>query len=198
MDRKIFASLLTDRLYPRLRALGYRGSGNTLRRIDGLMVEVFNVQGSSGGERCYLNLGLHMTFLPAEGGGMVAPGELSESHCAFRSRIEPPADQRFGWAYGSTMDQAQNQVERVLLEWDRQAQPFFETHSFPGGLERMLEDQPSATTHPARMLTLARGAMQLGRRELALQIAQQALERVPPMASGLRHALKQVLGGDTA
>ena len=89
MDRKHFTSLLSKRLYPLLRAEGFRGTGATLRRVSEPVVEVFNVQGSSGGDRCYLNLGVHLTFLPAAGGRIVLPGELKESHCAFRTRIDP-------------------------------------------------------------------------------------------------------------
>jgi hypothetical protein len=116
MDRKLFSSLLVKRLYPHLRAQGYRGSGTTLRRIAEPVVEVFNVQASSGGDRCYFNLALHLTFLPPQGGKIVEPGELTESQCAFRSRIDPPPSQKFGWAYGSSVQEAESNVERVLLE----------------------------------------------------------------------------------
>ena len=127
MDRKLFTSLLSKHLYPRLRAEGFRGSGTTLRRVEEPVVEVFNVQGSSGGDRCYFNLGLHLTFLPAEGGQLVAPRDLSESHCAFRARIDPPAGQQFGWSYGSSESEAESNASRAVLEWERQAKPFLRT-----------------------------------------------------------------------
>ena len=193
MDRKLFSSLLAKRLYPRLRAQGYRGSGTTLRRIAEPVVEVFNVQASSGGDRCYFNLGLHLTFLPPEGGQVVEPSQLSESQCAFRSRIDPPPGQEFGWAYGGTAREAEANVERALLEWNRQAKPFFETHAYPTGLARMLEDLRVAEVHPNHLLTFARVAAHLGQRERALETARSALERVPPAASGLRYSINQFL-----
>ena len=193
MNRKLFSSLLTKRLYPHLRAQGYRGSGATLRRIAEPVVEVFNVQASSGGERCYFNLGLHLTFLPAEGGQIVEPSDLTESHCAFRSRIDPPAGQQFGWSYGSSTQEAESNVERAVVEWEHQAKAFFEAHSYPSGLTRMLEDLSVTDIHPTHLLTLARIARHLGQRERALHIARSALERVPPAASGLRYSINEFL-----
>jgi len=189
MDRKLFLSRIAKRLYPHLRAQGYRGSGTTLRRIAEPVVEVFNVQASSGGERCYLNLGLHLTFLPPEGGRVVEPSELSESQCAFRSRVNPPPGQKFGWSYGGSVQEAESNVERALLEWDRQARPFFEAHSYPTGLARMLENLSLPEVHPSHLLTFARVAAQLGQRERAVGIARLALERVPSTAFGLRHSI---------
>ena len=193
MDRKLFLSLLAKRLYPRLRAQGYRGSGTTLRRIEEPVVEVFNVQASSGGDRCYFNLGLHLTFLPPGGGKIVEPSDLTESQCAFRSRIDPLPDQKFGWAYGGSLQEAEANVERALLEWERQARPFFQAHSYPSGLTRMLEGLLVAEIHPSHLLTFARIAIQLGQRQRALEIARSALERVPPAASGLRYAINDFL-----
>jgi hypothetical protein len=193
MDRKIFSSLLVKHLYPHLRAQGYRGSGTTLRRVAEPVVEVFNVQASSGADRCYFNLGLHFTFLPAEGGQIVEPSGLSEAQCAFRSRIEPPPGQKFGWAYGSSVQEAVSIVERALLEWERQAKPFFEQHSYPGGISRLLAGLSVERVHPSHLLTYARIALQLGQHERASQIARSALQRVSPAASGLRYSINEFL-----
>jgi Domain of unknown function (DUF4304) len=193
MDRQLFSSLLSKRLYPHLRAQGYRGSGTTLRRIEEPVVQVFNVQASSGGDRCYFNLGVHLTFLPAEGGQLVAPGELKESHCAFRSRIDPPAGQQFGWSYGSNAKEAEANVERALVEWERQARPFFEEHSYPTGLTHLLANLPLAEFSSSHLLTFARVALHLNQRERAMSLAESALERANPLASGLRHSINAFL-----
>ena len=94
MTRTAFLKLLTRHLYPVLKAEGFEGSGQTLRRIRGPIVHVFNVQGASGGKACYLNLGAHYDFLPCEGGAFVPPAEIEESHCVFRERIDPPPGSR--------------------------------------------------------------------------------------------------------
>jgi Domain of unknown function (DUF4304) len=193
MDRQLFSSLLSKRMYPHLRAQGYRGSGTTLRRIEEPVVQVFNVQASSGGDRCYFNLGVHLTFLPAEGGQLVAPSELKESHCAFRSRIDPPAGQQFGWAYGSNAKEAEANVDRALVEWERQARPFFEEHSYPIGLTRLLANLSLAEFSSSHLLTFARVALHLNQRERAMSLAESALERANPSTSGLRHSINAFL-----
>ncbi|NRF72239.1 DUF4304 domain-containing protein [Aquincola sp. S2] len=79
MNRTAFFALLSKRLLPILRAEAFRGSSPTLRRVDGVVVHVFNVQSSAGGACCYLNLGAHLAFLPTAGptdhrGPMRLPG----------------------------------------------------------------------------------------------------------------------------
>lgn len=193
MDRKLFTSLLSKRLYPLLRAEGFRGSGTTLRRVNEPVVEVFNVQASSGGDRCYLNLGLHLTFLPSEGGQILKPSEFTESQCSFRTRLNPPPGQQFGWSYGSSEGEAESNVGQVLEAWEQEAKPFFASHSYPGGVSRLVEEPVPAETHPKHLLTFARIALQLGRQERAIDLARSALERVNPSASGLRYEITQFL-----
>ena len=88
------------------------------------MVHIFNMQGSSGGERCYFNLGVHLTFLPPEGGGSVEPSRLLEYHCMLRQRIEPPGAAH-GWIYGESKSEAEATVALALKAWHEQAVPFF-------------------------------------------------------------------------
>src|SRR5262245_59375256 len=94
-----FRRNLQKSLWRALRAEGFSGSGNTLRRLDLPIIHVFNIQGSPPGGSCYLNLGSHLAFLPAEGGEAVAPADMLEYHCAFRGRVEPAPGPAFGWAY---------------------------------------------------------------------------------------------------
>ena len=68
IDRKTSFSLLARHLHPVLRAAGFKGSGATLRRISGPLIHIFNVRGSRSAPVCYLNLGVHLAFLPPEGG----------------------------------------------------------------------------------------------------------------------------------
>ena len=107
ITRTTFLKLLTKQLFPVLKAEGFEGSGQTLRRIRGPVVHVFNVQAASGGKACYLNLGAHFDFLPGEGGSFVPTAEIEEAHCIFRDRIDPPPGEAFGWAYGADSAQAE-------------------------------------------------------------------------------------------
>jgi len=48
MNRATFLKLLEKKLFPVLKAEGFVARGQTLRRIEGPVIHVFNVQGASG------------------------------------------------------------------------------------------------------------------------------------------------------
>lgn len=56
MDREGFLRLLSKHFYPLIRAEGFKGSGSTLRRIDGPLLHIINIQGSSAADGFYVNL----------------------------------------------------------------------------------------------------------------------------------------------
>lgn len=193
MNRDVFFSLLRTDFFPRLRAEGFRGSGATLRRIAGCTVHVFNVQGSSGGDRCYLNLGVHFDFLPTAGGGMAMAKNLSEAQCAFRTRLEPPEATALGWQYGATETEARTTIERIAAAWSSQAAAFFTSYSFPDGMRTQVLDD-SEQEHPHQLLTLARVARHLGDHARAIQLAQTARPKVPVAATLLRAEIDALIG----
>lgn len=81
---------LRQELVPRLRELGFKGSGKNFRRVCGETINAINVQGSSTGTRFYVNLGLHFTFLPAGYGVELLPADkIKEIDCEFRWRLDP-------------------------------------------------------------------------------------------------------------
>jgi hypothetical protein len=194
VDRKTFLSLLSKRLYPVLRAEGFKGSGTTLRRINGPVIHVFNVQGSSSGNTFYLNLGAHLSFLTPEGVNGVQPEKMMESGCVFRERMHPPPGPRFGWAYCDTMEQAIENVEFILSEWPSQGQAFFEQYkSFPESFAALISQTMPSSIHPGRCLHFARIAAELGRVDAAADFARSGLARVGEGASGARANLEKML-----
>lgn len=194
MNRTTFLKLLTHRLFPVLKAEGFQGSGQTLRRIDGPVIHVFNVQGASGGKACYLNLGAHLDFLPPEGGTPVAPEALEESHCVFRDRLDPPPGAAFGWAYGETKEQAEENVEFIVSEWEGPGRAFFARHgSYPQSFEQMLQETDPHQIHARNALHLARIAMHLGDRARAQALVEAGLARAPERATALKTDLANVL-----
>lgn len=185
MNRESFLSLLRTEFFPRLRAEGFRGSGTTLRRIAGCAVHLFNVQGSSGGDRCYLNLGVHFDFLPAAGGGSAIAKDMSEAQCAFRTRLEPDEHGASGWSYGASEGEARTTMARIDAAWSSHAVAFYASHSFPAGMRARMLARCDAL-HPHELLTFARVAQQLGDGARAVELAQRAQAKVPAAATLLR------------
>ncbi len=196
VTRAAFLKLLTKRLFPVLKAEGFEGSGQTLRRIRGPVVHVFNIQAASGGKACYLNLGAHFDFLPGEGGSFVPPDQIEESHCLFRDRIDPPPGEAFGWAYGADSAQAEENVEFIVSEWTRQGHAFFAPYdTYPASCERLLQQTDPDQIHPAKTLHMARIALHLGEADRARAFAQSGLARAPQAATSLKAKLERMLAG---
>jgi Domain of unknown function (DUF4304) len=177
-----------------LRAEGFRGSGSTLRRIDEPVIHVFNVQGSSSGNCCYLNLGAHLSFLPPEGGRVVAPASFQEAHCIFRDRIDPPTGSSTGWFYGRTPEEAADLVEFLVSEWRTQGQRFFRRYgSYPESFLSLLAEVNPDEIHSRDALHYARIAVHLGLIDRASTFAKAGLSTTPEHATYLRRDLTAVL-----
>jgi hypothetical protein len=194
MARTEFLKLLKSKLYPVLRAEGFEGSGQTLRRIAEPVIHIFNVQGSSHGECCYLNMGAHLSFLPPEGGKAVDPDSFLEYHCIFRDRIDPPTGQAHGWAYGQTPQEAAEMVEFLVSEWRTQGQPFFQRYgTYPASFLKLLAEVAPAEIHPRNALHFARIAIHLGETDRAQYFARTAVAHTPETATYLLRDLNEIL-----
>jgi hypothetical protein len=157
-------------------------------------VHVFDVQGSSGGQRCYLNLGAHLAFLSPGDGADWQPDKLLEYECEFRTRIDPPVDQQFGWHYGATESFADANAVAVVAAWQSQGHAFFAKYAaFPDSFVRLLSEFVATDAHPTSCLTMARIARHLGDTSRALAIAESGLGRVAAQATGLRYSLRQLV-----
>lgn len=193
MDLQSFSKLITKHLYPLLRQEGFKGSGSTLRRIEGPLVHVFNVQGGSGGARCYINLGVHLSVLSDGNAGGWQPEKLTEAQCAFRDRIEPPPEQRAGWHYGASAEEAQRNVGALVAAWETQGRAFFAPYAaYPADFVRLVDELVPDEVHPATCLTMARLALALGDKGKALALLDSGLARAKPQATSLLASLSKM------
>lgn len=192
MDRSSFLKFLSKRLYPILREEGFKGSGATLRRHDGRFHHIFHLQGSASTAECYINLGAHIEFLPAEGGGKFSPEGFDEPSCSFRARLQSRHGEK--WGYGESEATALATIEEMLEAWKTQGHAFFDKFrsiNEAENLARLVQELEEETVHPYRALIGARIAAQSGDRERALRIAVSAIERVGEHATILRANLHE-------
>jgi hypothetical protein len=196
-EREAFFAALRNRLFPVLRAQGFRGSGTTLRRISEPVVHVVNVQGSSTGQRCYVNLGAHLSFLPGPGGGYVPDCKLLEYQCVFRRRVDPEPTYQFGWPYAPTSVV----IPLLVSSFEQQAGAFFRALSaFPGTLLSVSPDDflsPSREAAPFMSATpyvFVLIHQRLGNTSKAKEFARVGLDTVSPSASSLRALYERLLG----
>lgn len=198
--RAEYLTLLSKDFYPLLRSSGFKGSGDTLRRVRGEVIHVVNIQGSSDAERCYVNLGAHLAFLPTEGGTIVDLPKIKEYECAFRARVDPPADLGFGWPYGHTPAETASFIKLLIQYYRAQGEPFFAALSdYPASFEGVT---PEDLGTPAKWghlggdhlpLTFARIAIHQEDTERAKAFARVGLEQAPASAQILRRRYEEIL-----
>ena len=193
MSSAAFIKALSKRLYPILRAEGFKGSGNTLRRINDPVVRVFNVQDASSGQECYLNLGAHLMFLSPEWCTTEA-SELKEYECAFRDRFDPPAGPGFGWATSLTQEDLEESISFICDHWKIYGHEFFNQYTaYPADFEKLVANVDMAATHPIDLLLNARIAIELGIAHRAQAFLGEAMKRCPKQATALQSDLEMLL-----
>ncbi|HFT8628376.1 TPA: DUF4304 domain-containing protein [Pseudomonas aeruginosa] len=193
MSGSQFLKMLEKHLYPILRAEGFIGKGQTLRRQRSQVIHIVNVEGSKRGGECYLNLGAHLAFLPPEGGLPVSIDTLDIGDCVFRDRIEPPAGAAFGWSYGDSIEEAEETVAFIVSEWPRIGHPFFNRYaSYPASFERLVVESDPEKLHPRTTLHFARIAANLGQRERAREFIDSGFARTTERATNLKAAFEKL------
>jgi hypothetical protein len=115
--KKIFHETLRTEFAPRLREVGFRGSGQHFRRIRGEIINAVNVQANRHGGSCALNIGLHLTFIPDGLEKLPDVKTVKEIDCEFRNRVGPNGEQDFWWEYGDSEDAAQPSAEHLIATY---------------------------------------------------------------------------------
>jgi hypothetical protein len=115
--QKVFYETLKMEFAPRLREVGFRGSGRDFRRIRGDVFNVVNVQGFRWGGKCALNIGLHFVFLPTASENLLEAKTIKEFECEFRRRVTPSGESDFWWEYGSSSTSAQRSARHLIATY---------------------------------------------------------------------------------
>ncbi|WP_442505543.1 DUF4304 domain-containing protein [Novipirellula sp. SH528] len=181
---------------PRLRCHGYKGSGQNYRLANENAVSIVNFQKSSGGERFYVNVGVQPLFVPTEGESTPDAKRIKEPECIFRTRLDPPQDEMFGWPYSP------NLAEQVAKKFDKLYSVFVEPlMTIPGPItEASVDDFDEQSVHPMlgayharNFLHFARISLARGNKEKAAEFARKAIEICPERATSLIHKLNETL-----
>jgi hypothetical protein len=180
---------------PRLRAHGYKGSGQNFRLANEDAVSVVNFQKSSNGQRFYVNIGVQPLFVPKESDGDADPKTIKEYQCIFPRRLDPPERELFGWPY--SIDLAELLASRFDDLFAAYVQPLM---TFPGPVTEAsvadFEAQPIhpllGTRHARNFLHFARISLALGNRNRAADFAKAGIELCGERASSLLRLLQEV------
>ena len=184
--RDRFLALLREQLAPRLRASGFKGSGQNFLRIRGDTINAVNIQGSRFADECCVNLGIHFTFLPPT--WAVEPRVVEkwrEPDCEFRWRLSPREKYDHWWRYGTTTTETVETASDLVSTYLTIGEPLMERFSRVEAIVEALSpssiQDPRNTAVPwtkptvLHALALARIHSHLGNLRLSREYAQVGL-----------------------
>ena len=197
-----FHQLLKHNFSPLLRTDGFKGSGNAFRRVKGDRIDIVSIQGSRYGGQCCVNVAVHFSFLPSEGGGRITdPKKLKEYDCTFRDRLHEASESDHWWTYGASAAEAEASVADLVDMYRRRGALFFaKFEPFPDVFERITPAELDAggscnmvlaMTGVYAALTMARIMEYLGRHERCREYAEAGLRHLG-QAVGLKAELQRL------
>ncbi|MDH5694477.1 MAG: DUF4304 domain-containing protein [Gammaproteobacteria bacterium] len=113
-----FFEILKEEFSPKLREIGFKGSGQNFRRIYSPLIHTINIQGNKYGDSCCVNLGIHLEFLPITWSASKLPdiNKIKGADCEFRKRLAPNRDQDYWWKYKGELLSNTTRSARSLIE----------------------------------------------------------------------------------
>ena len=127
--KKVFYDVLKEEFAPRLRDIGFKGSGQNFYRTKGEVINIINIQPNKYGGSCAVNLGLHLSFLPA-----VSESELpdikniKEYECEFRMRLAPRNKTDYWWKYGGLLNSPTKNARHLIETYFKYGEPHFKEY----------------------------------------------------------------------
>lgn len=216
--KEAFFNCLKSEFAPKLRALGFTGSGQHFHRIRNEVIHAINIQVNKYGGSCCVNLGLHLTFLPVAGGSQLAdPKKIRATSCEFRWRLAPSDSTDYWWGYEEGVlahlpyemvgGQGQGPIEKardLIDTYEAYGEPRFQAVMTVESVAHLFQPKDISSGErlsmysytPARgALTIARIHRYLGDENLARQFAKVGLENIGK-AKALRREFEKILTAD--
>lgn len=196
---KLVDSVLKHTLDPVLRADGFTGARRTYRRCAGELIHVFNVQGSRYGGEFFVNLGVHLTFLPNVIGQAVDPKRIDEPECEFRTRMSS------SWVHGADLSSIEKAVTDLVRTYENHGRGLFAmlanypadfARVTPAGLENHFPEVLGGfgSTIARMSLVFARIHQREGSQAVAKSFAELGLAHLG-QGTGLRAELQRIRDG---
>lgn len=196
---KEFLLAVRDHLSPRLESTGFESSELAWRRFRNPYVDCVEIQIRSDQRACCVNLGLHLSFLPAAGTKTsIDPARLQLIDCEIRSRATRNGESDSWWEFKNDPSEvdclvscAMKNVELFFGKYRDFPQPFLDFEPSDLASEEMTALLP-AMTKVRRTLFLARLHEHLGDHKRAKFWSQFGLEHAG-MASGPKAEFREIL-----
>jgi len=138
-NKKVFFEILKQEFSPKLREIGFKGSGQNFRRVNKEVINTINIQVDKYGGGCAVNLGLHLTFLPLCWADKLPDIEnIKEIDCEFRMRLAPKNKTDYWWKYGGMLSPPSKKAHHLIETYFTYGEPHFQTFNTIEKVSNML------------------------------------------------------------
>ena len=192
VDKSEFMSLLQKRLGPVLKAQGFERRGFVYHRFQGVVTNAVRLEPSNVTRNIWVNLGIHLSFLPTLDHQTPTPRRVEPSVCAFNQQLgmdDRQTNPRY-WSFGHDAGEAERSVTDLVETYETKGTAFFDRWSrFPDDFVTLGADGIEAAYLPPfrypstvfeRATTLAHLHAHLGDPQRAKSFALRGLQDAPP------------------
>ncbi len=189
--RLTFFNYLRSEFFPRLTTLGFAGDEKDYRRINGELISMVAIHEHRGGDRCNVQLAMHLTFLPASWARhSLSIEKLTAADCEFQWRLSPPNKHDYWWRYQKWFQSPTRCAAHLIRTFREQGETLFER--FQSAEDFLSLYRPEDFTsgkwlkaehgiRPQRgALTMARICLHVGRAQEAKAFAQAGISLISP------------------
>ena len=119
MNSAEFKKLITNHFSPKIRKMGWKGSGFNFRKIEeNHIVKIFGIQGSWMGGSVCCETAIHFDFIPDLAGK--SSSKISYASCIIRERLSPKGEGDFHWQF---RNKEEENIKSIIQIWEA-----FKTH----------------------------------------------------------------------
>jgi hypothetical protein len=201
--RMIFFDCLKSEFIPRLISLGFSGDDKIFRRIRGDIISMVTIQEHRAGDRCCINLAMHLAFLPASWARhSLSIEKLTAADCEFQWRLDPPHKHDYWWRYQRWFQSPVRCADHLTRAFRDRGETLFDRYQSIADFAALYSPEDFTTGDWLRVsprlkprrgaLTMARIHLQMGRLAEARAFAQAGISLISP-TTGLAVEYQNIL-----
>ena len=147
MNAAEFKKLVTQHFAPRIRSLGWKGSGFHFRKQEeNHVVRVFGFQGSWYGGSVCCETAVHFDFIPDLAGRHFS--KTTHASCLFRKRLTPNGQGDYHWDFHDEEELNTTSINQIWDSFERVGLEFYKSfNEFPEPFDSVSPEDFLKTSH---------------------------------------------------
>jgi hypothetical protein len=139
MDAAGFKKLVTKHFAPKIRELGWKGSGFHFRKVeDNHIVKVFGFQGAWYGGSVCCETAIHFDFIPDLAQDNVDVNKITYASCLIRERLSPKGDGDYHWNFRDSEADNIESINQIWESFEKHGTRFYNSfNDFPNPFDKI-------------------------------------------------------------